>query len=407
MMVSVDLAEMPVGRSWLTNFPTSDERNIASLILENIQLITLQEMYSRLSQTLVESAANGSLVHPITMVPVLDGGDLSRVRALVGTPIEIGDKRTGGGVQGEKHAVPPLISSSPGSEALMGKFIRDFVSARKRAKDDQWSDAGTEIEKLRSQRVRTLAILTDSIGTGSQVESFAKHLSQNKTIRSWRSGKFMRIVAVSMSGTLAGVLKLRTSRYVDDVICLEPALDLKTAPLNDMERRSITALCEKYGRLRDYKLGYGGAAMLTAFEHGVPNTMPCIIWQDSRKWKPLFGAKSIPEEVIRAAARAPQSGSPATTSLLGPATRILLYLAKGPRTQVEIAFGLGMSDRVSNEKLYELLTQNLIKRKREARGYVFEVTEKAKVELNTLFPTRRTRPLPLISPDAYYPQSLR
>lgn len=415
-----------LNNSWLDNFIEGTERETAKLLLEHVRVLPTAEVQDRLTETLLERASDGTLTCPTAIVPVLDASDIKIVKKAVDDYAAAKNKQANliesisidGQVtqasnpeiqpDASEAPIPQLISMSPGSEALIGKVVRDFLKIRRRRGERIWSTAGLNIEKLRKDKVRSLVIATDSIGSGDQVESFARELSKSRTIRSWRSGGYFKVIALSMTATRTGLQALARSKFIDEVIFVEPSLDLDTVPWTYLERRAVVALCRKYGRVREYELGYKESGMLTAFEHGVPNTMPCILWQNPKNWTPLFSDRQVPTAIIGSTYAALQeSRTKREPTLSALNLQILYHLSKSPLTIEEIAFIFKLSVHTASARTAELKFQGYIYETPSRKRTKFSVSKLGMAEVRDFFPTRPRRSPASFSEDLYYPSSLR
>lgn len=150
-------------------------------------------------------------------------------------------------------------------------------------------------EQIRAKRVRHMVIVTDFVGSGNRIRRMLASLWQVRSIRSWHSGKYIRIWVVCYSGTPIGLSNVQNhpSRpgVVQVVEC--PTLD------NAFDARHAVALkdlCNRYGEFHDRPLGYGDVGALIAFEHSCPNNAPAVFIEASTShiatWQPMFEKRS-------------------------------------------------------------------------------------------------------------------
>ncbi len=191
------------------------------------------------------------------------------------------------------------MSVTPGSEGFVGRLLRDFAAAGSRSSSDGWIAPNADLARLRNEKCRSIVLTTDYIGSGDQILSLARAISRHRTIRSWRSGGFLKIYAVAFAATPAALERIRKGPLIDGAWSVEGAPTIETAAIGwrDEVHESIRQLCWTETTIaKKWALGWRDTAGLFVSEHGVPNNVPAIFWQE-KAWKPLFPWRKVPSEV--------------------------------------------------------------------------------------------------------------
>lgn len=150
-------------------------------------------------------------------------------------------------------------------------------------------------EQIRARRVRHMVIVTDFVGSGNRIRRMLASLWQVRSVRSWHSGKYIRIWVVCYSGTPIGLSNVRSHPSRPSIVqVLEcPTLD---SAFDAQHAMALKDLCNRYGEFHDRPLGYGEVGALIAFEHSCPNNAPAVFIEASSShtaaWQPLFERRS-------------------------------------------------------------------------------------------------------------------
>jgi len=185
------------------------------------------------------------------------------------------------------------IASDPGSEALMAHLVSEI---RKGSLASFLVPTPVSLDVMRSAKSRTLLCITDYIGSGAQVVNYIDTWYRHKTIKSWRSLGWLKIVVVAYASTTAGKHAVEANPHIDElrVVQIAPGIErLRQDPREKLEQ--VCRLYAKRGRL-GRPLGYRDSAGLYASSFSVPNNLPAILIKSSDRWKPFFDNRSISAE---------------------------------------------------------------------------------------------------------------
>ena len=280
--MSKKLSETGRGLSWLENFP-DESRAIATQLLDALLLVSWSDARIELKSRLeaVFQLSMGRREGPAWVLPVMADEDTRQIANLASSidPAAFDNYLPASG-----------ISSTPGSEGAVGNLVRDSVLR----------DAigpKTNIEELRSRRVRTVILVTDLVESGSQVEDFAASLLRNKTLRSWKSGRWIQIWVVAYAMSQAAQDKLRGSPHIDDIFFVTSAPSIDSLPWPPHSIEEARLLCIRHARKGADAMGYKGHGGLFAFQERPPNTSPAIFRQTGKDWSPLFEGRRTPRDL--------------------------------------------------------------------------------------------------------------
>lgn len=219
----------------------------------------------------------------------------------------IGSRRKALHATGAARAVvrsPTHSRQQVGSEGVIAQQLTQLCARHRRRFLLQPS-----AEEIRTARVRHMVIVTDFIGTGTRILRMVASLWQVGSVRSWYSGKFVRIWVVCYSSTPTGVTNVQNHPSSPRVVqVLQPCPTLDNA-FNAQHAAALKDLCSRYGQFHDHPLGYGDVGALIAFEHSCPNNAPVVFTEASvshrAPWQPLF-EKRATVQLGRAASRTPE-----------------------------------------------------------------------------------------------------
>ena len=180
------------------------------------------------------------------------------------------------------------LGASVGSEGPTANFIRDYCQSLQEKSISCFDHPS--VSKLLKAKVRRIVLLDDVIGSGERLRQFLWAFFSNKTIRSWVSGKHVR-VSTCVFGCSESQRKNILNDWRVDEVRYRQLLRAGSSMWNRGEEEEVRRVCKKYARLTKrnwWSLGFNEAFTFIAFEHKVPNTNPAILWARGKEWKPLF-----------------------------------------------------------------------------------------------------------------------
>jgi hypothetical protein len=252
------------------------------LLIDAVKLTRLATVRVALGARVAELAEAGEICRPAMLVAAQSIEDL-RLRSNGGQPP----------VAFEDFGPGADISATPGSEGFIGNLIRDAV------RSGRWLSPTATLDDLRSSRCRSIVLLTDFAGSGTQLWQYATTLVRHPTIRSWRSGGFLKIHALAFVSTSAASQRLGgKGSPIDDFWTIEAAPTFDDRPWTTSQRLAVEDLCLRYarGRRRD-ALGYRESRGLFATDTYAPNNLPFVLRKVASGWQPFFTGREVPPDI--------------------------------------------------------------------------------------------------------------
>jgi hypothetical protein len=396
-------SETTRGQAWLGNFLVED-RPVAELLLDSLEFVRTSTMRPALRMRLEQLAESGEIEQPAVLAPALSMEDL-----------KLGTDRPVAYTEGfETLAVP--FDTTPGSEGFVGNLIRDLLRT-----GDGWLPPSATLDELRAKRCRSVVIVTDWAGSGTQLRRYALTLTRHPALRSWRSGGFLRVHGVAYAVTqMARAFVEEDGSAVDRLWMVRVAPSFADRPWSPAEIAGVEALCSRYGRIRGQDLGFLGSRSLFATDTTAPNNLPAVLRQRGRGWQPFFDGRTVPSELVvelgdyagdvtfaQVVSRAGQTRLAAvgpakhTRPQSGRLLEVLALLGRRPQTSVELAASLMLDIAAIDGLVNALRRLGLIDEHRR-------VTPAGRAELRS--GKRAVRQVTAIlsgSSDPYYPVSLR
>jgi len=279
-------SETPSGQLWLANFSEPD-LPAATVLLDSLRFVDLQTLYNALLSKLQDLQQKGKIGTPALALPerklkeLEEGKPLNKKTAVAYVDFHPGAK----------------VDVTSGSEGFIGGILRNFAEAGTDIPNSPWVAPDAPLEKLRERRCRSIVLVTDYCGTGSQALTLASALARNKTIKSWRSLKLITIHVLAFAASSSALERLDASPAVDAVHTVEVASTFDTAPWTEEIREAIEDLCLRESRVRTWHLGYEGSGGLLVTGRRAPNNLPAVFWQRGAGWSPLFPKRNVQPEV--------------------------------------------------------------------------------------------------------------
>jgi hypothetical protein len=404
----VKLSETPSGLAWLANFSESDLCT-ATTLLDSLRFVSLDTLRNELVAGLESLREEEKIEMPALLLPERKLNDLKEDKPL--------DKETA--VAYVDFHPGAKISSTPGSEAIIGTVLRDFAVAGSNDVENPWIEPDAQLDQLRGQRCRSIVLVTDFCGTGNQVSVLADTIARNKTFKSWRSLGLIRIHVLAFAATPTALRTLRNHPNIDVVHTIEATPDFDTAPWPKKLKLTIVDLCQRESRSKAYALGFRQSGGLLATVRRAPNNLPAVFIQ-TKDWSPLFPNRRVPPEVAAdlagykasepVDALAARVGQPRISvnqrlAYMRPTSRellaTLLLVHRSTRTLDELAAEIGTS-MARTEALVDTLHHF---------GFIdgdLKITTEGRQEILAQKRARRRTTAGLDGSDAtYYPHSLK
>ncbi|MCD9492636.1 hypothetical protein GLP30_17065 [Photobacterium phosphoreum] len=216
---------------------------------------------------------------------------------------------------------PPTMQHAQatlGSEALVSNLItrlnrtyQDKVVLEDILLPNGNLKASPSISTIKNKKIKTLIIIDDLIGSGDRTCDFLDAIYQHPTIKSWVSGKHLKINVVVFMATDKGKKKVekwcKNGKKADlHVINSCPSFH------SSIDSKEIFDLCNQYANRNErLPLGYDKVAVRVIFGHSAPNNIPAILYRTAKKykpkstligvypasWTPLFPRRDVPEEI--------------------------------------------------------------------------------------------------------------
>jgi hypothetical protein len=384
---------------WVSNFHPQYHPT-AELLARSLHYLDETTFRSNLTEQILRDFDSGQIEPPALVVPIRTGPEMGLPRSERAIIFENVFPDSG------------LPVPNTGSEALCSNIIRN-VAKGQGSRMGMIPRART-LNDLRIRRTRSIVLVGDYAGSGSQAIESAKIWTRNRSIRSWRSYRWIKIHVVIHSASVAAKEILERDPSIDRLSMVSIAPDFDSAGWTAEQRKDIEEFCSRFARKQDGEdLGWKGSAGLFVMQHTAPNNLPMVLRQtkgESRReegWYPLFPAGRVPGNVADALSaqneqkREQHSGGGAgTDQTLDPFLLSALdAVLQGARTPERISAFADIPLAHSMRLLRELTEGGYV----DTRGYV---TDEGRRLLTSEAPViSRFR---LKGSDApYYPQALR
>jgi hypothetical protein len=279
-----------IGAAWLDNFEPHHQAT-ARILIDSLRIASEGELRSGLLSKLEETVA--SIQRPILILPIRD-------------LVDFGFRKSPKMLAVFRDFQPSArFRAAPGSEVIAANVIRDVVGLGRQRNTGFLNPNGISLEDLRTNRCRSLVLVDDYSGSGSQGLSYVRAWLRNPTIRSWRSFGWFKIYLVYFAVSKLAVRRFRMSESVDGVHFVETAADFSSADWSKSERSAVIEICTAYAEARHVRsgqhLGFASSKGLFVMQRTVPNNLPSIFTQKrgrkARPWAPLFPGRIFPPEL--------------------------------------------------------------------------------------------------------------
>ncbi|MFO0452155.1 MAG: hypothetical protein ACK52I_26470 [Pseudomonadota bacterium] len=409
------LTETKAAIEWVGQFDVRHQV-LAIELLDAVSLVSNQELMSGLRDLLVDYAQ-------ATKVPVALYAE-REVKKWNGIPNrlfkesrQLPRRAYGSGPQ----PVQPTRAYDPqiGSEGLIANLVTQMCRQLPKI---FLNHPGPE--KIRKEEVRTIALVTDFIGSGKRVTEYLDALWRLSSVKSWTSLGHVRFSIFSYAATESGrrAIERHPAGPFVNVVTACPTIDTE---FDSHRATRIRELCIEYDPLDQdvvESLGYAGHGVLLAFEHGIPNNAPRILYKNRRRkinlWRALFparvtsgirnsfGRRSDHEEIRRRLKRLGQKRI-SEGSWVVSATKngkkmalVLAALARGPRREDVVAARSGLTTLEVRVIVQKAMTFRWV----DSR---FRLTDRGYKQLSHARRMQVVAKIPKAKDILYYPKSLR
>lgn len=243
------------------------------------------------------------------------------------------------------------VSRSPqslGSEDLVYSVISNAGKVSQGALLDHPS-----LSDIKAERVRSVVLIDDSIGSGQRVVDFINAMFRNKQFMSWWSLGWVYIKVISFARTYSSeryiVHNVRGSNHSIRTFPKSTKIDFVSELRYDvtwLESRwgtdfnSIVDLCRSVTAIPSLmQEGFGGVMGNLIFYHSVPDNIPGMLWSDSNGWLPLFPNRGLPSWTV-SLLEDPSTVPSSPTALGGPDKemfRLIALIKSGVRTPFSLS----------------------------------------------------------------------
>lgn len=253
---------------------------------------------------------------------------------------------------------PTRSATSQGSEEL----VQSVLGNLRKSGSERFSDHPS-IDDLRANRIRSIVLIDDSIGSGQRVSEFIDLFMKNKTLMSWWSYGLIQFHVVAFIRTHKAEERIRKYLPGSDH---HQRIHRKSDKLHfighhnfdeeDLSLRwggystQILSLCDSIAAIPSLaQRGYGSVMSNQVFYHSVPDNTPGVLWSGGNGWLPLMPNRSFPAWLasLLTGSTAGQNtigNSPINLSILA----VLLAAQKGIREKTSIARAIGLDPKVTD-----------------------------------------------------------
>jgi hypothetical protein len=267
-----------------------------------------------------------------------------------------------------------------------------------------------DLEDLKTRRIRNVALIDDSIGTGLRVADFIQTMMRHKSFLSWWSLGWIKLHILAFARTVEAKRKVIQSipgsdhhtrkypkstkvRFVSDLVYQETNLKSRWGT----NCQAVLDLCLSQKVIpKTVRLGFGETMANIVFYHSVPDNIPGMLWfNESQKWTPLFPNRALPEWLPPLLDSVTQSEAGGTKGGISESLLALLWLTKkGVTRESSLAFSLGL-DVVS---LREILSRG------RDSGFLTEGNRLTETGLRVIRAEMKGSSIPLYDRSLYIPK---
>jgi hypothetical protein len=286
-MDQLRLSEHALSGEWIAQFRSSRDRALAAQLLNRLKLVSTREFESAIENALIELQRR--IKSTIAVYPVAP--------PMPGEIVGYGPFR-GAIPQDENHKSRQVGRRRKyGSEDRVGHLLGKLQDRFKRGSGTSPIECAPTLTHLDSQGIRNIVFVDDVCGSGKRITDFWRSVPRRiKSLLSLGRYKLWIVLyAITPKGRAALAKALPNFPISTNLITALPTADLHALLSGDLRQ-----LCLHYADVLGMKsagFGYRGSSCPVVFEHGCPNNLPTILWNNSKGWKGLFPNRSIPTEM--------------------------------------------------------------------------------------------------------------
>lgn len=310
----------------------------------------------------------------------------------------------------EQGCAPKRPSGSQGSEDLVNSVIANHL--KNTALSQVFFDHPS-IEIIRSEKIRHLILVDDSIGSGSRIVEFINAMLANKTFRSWWSFGWIKITVISYARNSSAAVYIYNNVHEGskpnrkfrnkDKIFFNSAYVYKSEWMeqNWGEKYAEThRLCEKITAVsKNYRLGYKNSFSNIIFFHSVPNNIPGILhFNRPPKWHALMPNRSMPNWLMQLLGTVVVTHKlPQKQSLNLELQKLLQLIKSGIRAESTLALRLNLDVLYARKLIEQAISLGLLTQQKRLTTYARE----------TLHRLNNQKPVEKFGYQLYIPSSWR
>ncbi len=269
-------------------------------------------------------------------------------------------------------SVQPRPATTQGSEDLAASII----SNANRRYGDFFKDHPS-LQVLKNNRIKSIILIDDSIGSGHRVSEFLKLMTNHPTFLSWwnygrihihiialaRTRESEKFILENMVGSDHGKRVYRKSSklfFHSDIVYNSFYLNSRWGKKSN----EILNLCGRTKKIpKDRRRGYGDVMGNIVFYHSVPNNIPGMLFRRDNGWQPLFPDRSFPDwlaNLLENGSRINTVDDSGQLQIRKEVLQILGMVKSGLRTKTSLSKRLGYDVKIVDQIMSFCLRMNLL-----------------------------------------------
>jgi hypothetical protein len=254
MKANAKLSDSWQGKSWIEQFRLIDDKLMAKMVLDSLNLISGNEFEQSLEKLIIDFRKVN--IGVVALFPV---------------------KKKGEGANDSSGRIAHILKNIVRSNAD-GIFLEP------------------DLKLMKVKKAKHIILVDDLIGSGNRLVQFWKS-TERKTIKSWLSYGKCSLWALSYARYDKGETFIK-----DSISYLKKENFLSKIYSKESWSIEICNMLERYGRLtkaNDASLGYSSVLCRDIFQHSCPNNAPSVLWSSGKNWMPIFPGRGIPSDLFR------------------------------------------------------------------------------------------------------------